>query len=199
MNAHQPTQEEERRKAKAMRLRYARKEAGYTKATAAAEAMGVTVSTYLGYENGTREYGDMVAKAYANFFGVNPAWLILGEASSKAADEYNPARKRGEVNANGGARNFTVPEGNAEIPFAADIGFTHKKIHEARLSELREQIEEVSDLLHALDKIGDGIGGKDGYAVSAVASNAKAIAESALDRVRTMESATPPSGPDRRE
>ncbi|MDX3927653.1 MAG: helix-turn-helix domain-containing protein [Shinella sp.] len=55
-----------------------------------------------------------------------------------------------------------------------------------KLSELREQIEEVADLLHGLDKIGDGIGGADGYAVSAVALNAKSVADSALDMIRAM-------------
>lgn len=55
-----------------------------------------------------------------------------------------------------------------------------------RLSELREQLEEVIDLLHAIDKIGDGIGGADGYSVSAVAIAAKSMAANALDAVRAM-------------
>ncbi len=58
-----------------------------------------------------------------------------------------------------------------------------------RLTELREQIEEISDLLHALDKVGDGIGGADGYAVSAVALNAKSIAQNSLSLLQAMEGA----------
>jgi transcriptional regulator with XRE-family HTH domain len=58
--------------------------------------------------------------------------------------------------------------------------------HKARLSELREQIVEVDDLLHALDKIGDGIGGADGFAISAVALNAKSIIANVLDHLRSM-------------
>jgi transcriptional regulator with XRE-family HTH domain len=56
-----------------------------------------------------------------------------------------------------------------------------------KLSELREQVEEIADLLHALDKIGDGIGDSDGYAVSAVALNARSIAGNVLCSLRVME------------
>ena len=56
-----------------------------------------------------------------------------------------------------------------------------------KLTDLREQIEEITDLLHALDKIGDGIGGADGFAVSAVALNAKYIADNVLDALKAME------------
>lgn len=53
-------------------------------------------------------------------------------------------------------------------------------------AELREQIEEVIDLLHAIDKIGDGIGGQDGFAVSVVALNTKSIADNALAMLRLL-------------
>ena len=53
--------------------------------------------------------------------------------------------------------------------------------------DLHEQLEEVIDLLHALDKIGDGIGGADGYAVSAVATQAKSVAENVLPSIRSRE------------
>lgn len=56
-----------------------------------------------------------------------------------------------------------------------------------RAADLQEQIEEVLDLLHALDKIGDGIGGADGYAVSAVALAARAALDNARDMLRAME------------
>ena len=57
---------------------------------------------------------------------------------------------------------------------------------DCRAAEVLEYIEEISDLLHAIDKIGDGIGGADGFAVSAVALNAKSLAENALGIIRKV-------------
>jgi transcriptional regulator with XRE-family HTH domain len=59
------------------RLRAARTKAGYPSAKAAAEAMGVAVSTYIQHESGTRGYGHRVAR-YAKFFRVRPEWLAFG-------------------------------------------------------------------------------------------------------------------------
>jgi transcriptional regulator with XRE-family HTH domain len=59
------------------RLRAARSKAGYGSAKAAAEAMGVAVSTYIQHESGTRGYGRRVAR-YAKFFKVAPEWLAFG-------------------------------------------------------------------------------------------------------------------------
>jgi transcriptional regulator with XRE-family HTH domain len=59
------------------RLRAARNKAGYGSAKAAAEAMGVAVSTYIQHESGTRGYGHRVAR-YAKFFRVPPEWLAFG-------------------------------------------------------------------------------------------------------------------------
>lgn len=58
---------------------------------------------------------------------------IEAMAKRRLADEYDAAQERGEVKSNGGARNFTVPDGNAEIPSAADLGLSRKEIHEARI------------------------------------------------------------------
>lgn len=54
-------------------------------------------------------------------------------AKRRLADEYDAAQERGEVKANGGARNFTVPNKNSETPSAADIGLSRKDIYEARI------------------------------------------------------------------
>jgi transcriptional regulator with XRE-family HTH domain len=59
------------------RLRAARDKAGYTSAKAAAEAMGVAVSTYIQHESGTRGYTRRVPR-YAKFFRVPPEWLAFG-------------------------------------------------------------------------------------------------------------------------
>ncbi|WP_313760205.1 helix-turn-helix transcriptional regulator [Rhizobium sp.] len=79
------------------------------------------------------------------------------------------------------------PHEEAPLVEEAREGGPHDAI--SRASDLREYIEEVIDLLHALDKIGDGIGGADGYSVSAVALAAKSVADNALDTVKAMEHA----------
>jgi len=57
---------------------------------------------------------------------------IEAGAKHRLADEYDAAQERGEVKANGGARNFSVPNKNSEIPSAADIGLSRKQIYDAR-------------------------------------------------------------------
>lgn len=58
---------------------------------------------------------------------------IEAGAKRRLADEYDAAQERGEVKANGGARNFSVPDENSELPSASDIGLSRKAIHEARI------------------------------------------------------------------
>ena len=56
----------------------------------------------------------------------------------------------------------------------------------SRLSELREQLSEIRDLLNAIDLIGDGIGGEIGFAVSAVALQARSVAENVAHQIDRM-------------
>lgn len=58
------------------RLKQAR-ELRYDTATEAAEALGVTESTYLGHENGSRGFLKHAAR-YANFYQVRIQWLLTG-------------------------------------------------------------------------------------------------------------------------
>lgn len=60
------------------RLRDARVRAGYSSAKAAAEAMGVSVPTYIQHENGGRGISATRAERYAKFFGTTPEWLLYG-------------------------------------------------------------------------------------------------------------------------
>lgn len=62
----------------ASRLKAARERAGYESAKLAAEAMGVSPSTYIQHENGTRGYPRNRAERYARFFRVTPEWLLYG-------------------------------------------------------------------------------------------------------------------------
>lgn len=58
------------------RLRQARIEAGYRYASDAANALGVTASTYRAHENGQNDFDLDYAKLYGKKFGVNPLWIL---------------------------------------------------------------------------------------------------------------------------
>jgi phage repressor protein C with HTH and peptisase S24 domain len=64
------------------RLRFAREQAGYGRASDAARAMGVEEPTYLGHENGSRGLSRAAAR-YARFFHVSLDWLIDGRGEFK--------------------------------------------------------------------------------------------------------------------
>ena len=65
------------------RLKQARIKAGYDSAKAAAEAMGVPVSTYILHENGGRGVPAGRASRYAKFFRVAPEWLLYDRGVSE--------------------------------------------------------------------------------------------------------------------
>lgn len=67
----------------AERLKEAREKAGYSSASAAAEAMGITISTYVQHENGARNYPSHRAVRYAKFFRVAPEWLLYGRGNGE--------------------------------------------------------------------------------------------------------------------
>jgi len=62
----------------AERLKQARKKAGFPTGSAAAEAVGVRPSTYLGHENGSRGVEADAARRYARAFRVSPEWILFG-------------------------------------------------------------------------------------------------------------------------
>jgi phage repressor protein C with HTH and peptisase S24 domain len=62
------------------RLRLAREQAGFSRASDAARAMGIEEPTYLGHENGSRGLSRAAAR-YARFFGVSLDWLIDGRGA----------------------------------------------------------------------------------------------------------------------
>lgn len=67
----------------ASRLKQARINAGYSSAKVAAEAMGVSVPTYIQHENGTRGYPAERAQRYARFFRTKPEWLLYGKSTQE--------------------------------------------------------------------------------------------------------------------
>lgn len=64
------------------RLRSARVRAGYETGTDAAHALGISVSTYLGYENGDRAPGRTAAAKLARGFRISLDWLVTGRHQS---------------------------------------------------------------------------------------------------------------------
>ncbi len=94
------------------RLRLAREQAGFPRASDAARAMGSEEPTYLGHENGSRGLSRAAAR-YARFFGVSLDWLIDGrgeltpaivlEAPPRNAELGGPARFGARIPAYGQA------------------------------------------------------------------------------------------------
>src|SRR6266436_2020838 len=78
------------------RLRIAR-EKRFKSGRAAANAMGIPVSTYGAHERaespGGRDYGPDEAKRYARRFQVTPEWLLTGSGLSPTGEEEAPAPK----------------------------------------------------------------------------------------------------------
>lgn len=71
------------------RLRAARQKR-YRSAGAAAEALGVSASTFRAHENGQNEFDTETARLYARRLGVSTAWLLTGEEGGKVPADLPP-------------------------------------------------------------------------------------------------------------
>lgn len=67
------------KEARAKRLVEARKNAGYTSASKAAQRFNWNENSYKAHESGRNGFGIADAKRYAFAFGVRPSWLQTGE------------------------------------------------------------------------------------------------------------------------
>lgn len=80
---------ERRMDTKGKRLKWARSEAGFRSARAAALAMGMAVPTYNSHERagepGAREYDEEDAARYGRRFKVSASWLLFGEGRATRA------------------------------------------------------------------------------------------------------------------
>lgn len=73
------------------RLKAARVAAKYTSAAKAAEALGISPSTYRAHENGQNDYDVEDAKKYARKFNVSVSYLLEGVEMKKAiVSSYDP-------------------------------------------------------------------------------------------------------------
>lgn len=98
------------------RLKKARLAAGYNTATAAAEAMGVKVPTYIHHENG-RSGLSRVLERYAAFFRVSADWLLTGRGDMKGRSSTIPVM--GRVSAGGVEMADEI--GDAELPNSVEL------------------------------------------------------------------------------
>lgn len=90
------TQERIEREARAERLKWARKKAGFTGPTPVSAATGIGVDTVKAHEQGRNGFGTEDARRYAKAFGVSLRWLYLGEGYPDDVDE-EPALVAKEV------------------------------------------------------------------------------------------------------
>lgn len=74
------------------RLRAARLLARYSSASKAAEALGVSASTYRAHENGQNEFGPEEAEHYARKFGTTAAHLLTGNGKTSGLTTFDPDR-----------------------------------------------------------------------------------------------------------
>ena len=72
-------------RSKCQRLKKAREDAGFRSAAQAAKALDISISTYTTHENGSRDFKEDVAQRYAEKFGVDLAWLLLGEHTGQSS------------------------------------------------------------------------------------------------------------------
>lgn len=73
------------------RLKAARVAAKFSSAAKAAEALGISASTYRAHENGQNEFHVDEAKQYAKKFGVTVSFLLEGDAMKKPlVNSYDP-------------------------------------------------------------------------------------------------------------
>lgn len=74
------------------RLRRARIDAGFKRASDAARALGVKTPTYLGHENGSRAFDYETARRYGRRFGVSAEWLLSGDGTRRGGIEVADPR-----------------------------------------------------------------------------------------------------------
>jgi phage repressor protein C with HTH and peptisase S24 domain len=95
----------------AARLRKARENAGFKSASDAARKIGVNTVTYTGHENGTREFDRRLAAMYAEKFGVDPAWLLLGIESKEEPVSENLIKEVDMRDADKALPSWGIPDG----------------------------------------------------------------------------------------
>lgn len=113
------------RTAVSLRLKMARKDAGYDSAADAAKAFGWKISTYTAHENGQNPIRHEVAERYSKAFRVNPKWILFGEDTAQLSTtdlETDTLEIMGDVVA-GSFREPTAPASSGASGMMADPRF----------------------------------------------------------------------------
>lgn len=118
------------------RLREARMNAGFRYASEAANALGITASTYRAHENGQNDFGLDEATTYAKKFNVDPLWLM--------ATHIEPIRER-----------HTTPDGNMIMLAPED----HRRAHHLPNATIGANITGSGRMIPVY---GQAVGGVDG-------------------------------------
>jgi SOS-response transcriptional repressor LexA len=145
------------------RLRAARLKAGYDTAKGAAEAMGVTVSTYIQHENGSRGFPASRAARYAKFLRVAPEWLLYGRGPDdpvKIEPELAELPVVGPVQAGAWLAVDDLPQDDPpSMPVMLDRRYPHARqwIREVRGDSMNARGIVPGDFVHLADLAGAGV------------------------------------------
>lgn len=154
--------------AAAARLKMARETAGFATAKAAAEAMGVSVSTYIQHENGSRGIPAARAARYARFFRTTPEWLLYGRGESVSQTpppELTTLPLIGEVRAGAWLAVDETPQDEPEqIPIALDRRYPHARqwLREVVGDSMDARFIFPGDIVHLVDLTEAGVAVKTG-------------------------------------
>lgn len=155
----------------AERLREARVKAGYDTAKGAAEAMGVTVSTYIQHESGVRGFPAGRAARYARFFRVAPEWLLYGRGTGdpiKVEPELTDLPIIGPLQAGAWLMIDDTPQDEPPVVTAArDRRYPHARqwLREVRGDSMNARGIFPGDLAHIVDLTDAGINLNSGMVV----------------------------------
>lgn len=158
------------------RLKDARTRSGYSTAKAAAEGMGVTVSTYIQHENGVRGFPASRAERYAKFFRVAPEWLLYGRGESEpiaVEPELTELPLIGPVQAGAWlAIDDSSQEPPPKMAAAKDRRYPHANqwLREVRGDSMNARNIFPGDFVHIVDLAGAGINLNSGMIVEVVRS-----------------------------
>ena len=158
------------------RLKAARLKAGYATAKSGAEAMGVTVSTYIQHENGARGFPASRAARYAKFFRVAPEWLLYNRGEADPVEVEPTLTELPLVGPVQAGAWLAIDDSSQEEPpmmaAAADRRYPHARqwLREVRGDSMNARNIYPGDFVHIVDLQGAGINLNSGMIVEVIRS-----------------------------
>lgn len=105
------------------RLREARADAGFERASEAARSLGVPEQTYLAHENGSRGITAKAGEHYANRFKVEFTWLMTNKGPKRIGAGAGAASGTSQASATGIAHRTVAPDMHLSMRQIPVIGF----------------------------------------------------------------------------